>query len=129
MDPREQKQSHASKRALFLTGLLMLSLLPMIAPGAVADEARDASITIQTSPANGLEVNPGEAGEYTVRVYNNGPVAVTLTLSTSEEATQECSQYTSTIQPIPGVVESNDFGETTMNISLSQTAEGTNPCD
>ena len=73
MDPREQKQSHASKRALFLTGLLMLSLLPMIAPGAVADEARDASITIQTSPANGLEVNPGEAGEYTVRVYNNGP--------------------------------------------------------
>ena len=105
----------------------MLSLLPMVAPGVVADGARDASITIQTSPANGLEVNPGEAGEYTVRVYNNGPVAVTLTLSTSEEATQECSQYTSTIQPIPGVVESNDFGETTMNISLSQTAEGS--CD
>ena len=127
MDPREKKQSHASKRALFLTGLLMLSLLPMVAPGAVADEARDASITIQTSPANGLEVNPGESGEYTVRIYNNGPEAITVQLSTSEEATQECGQYTSNIQQIPGVIESGDFGETAMNISLTQTAEGS--CD
>ena len=127
MDPREKIQSHASRRALFLTGLLLLSMLPMVAPGVAADEARDASITIQTSPANGLEVNPGEAGEYTVRIYNNGPEPITLQLSTSEEATQECSQYTSSIIQIPGVVESNDFGETTMNISLTQTAEGS--CD
>ena len=127
MDPREKIQSHASRRAFFLTGLLLLSILPMVAPGVVADEARDASITIQTSPANGLEVNPGESGEYTVRVYNNGPEPITLQLSTSEEATQECGQYTSNIQQIPGVVESNDFGETTMNISLTQTAEGS--CD
>ena len=127
MDPRGRKYRHASKRALFLSGLLLLSILPMVAPTVLADEGRDANITIQTSPANGLEVNPGEAGEYTVRIYNNGPVAVTLSLSTSEEATQECSQYTSSIQPIPGVVESGDYGETTMNISLTQTAEGS--CD
>ena len=127
MDPREKIQSHASRRALFLTGLLLLSMLPMVAPGVAADEARDASITIQTSPANGLEVNPGEAGEYTVRIYNNGPEPITLQISTSEEATQECGQYTSSIIQIPGVVESNDFGETTMNISLTQTAEGS--CD
>lgn len=127
MDPREPNFSHDSKRAFFLVGLLLFSLAPMVAPTALADGARDASISIQTSPSNGLEVNPGEAGEYTVRVYNNGPTAVTLQLSTSEEATQECGQYSSSIQQIPGVVESGDFGETTMNITLTQAAEGT--CD
>ena len=91
MDPRETNNAHASKRAFFLVGLLLLSVMPIFAPTAGADGGRDASITIQTSPANGLEVNPGEAGEYTVRIYNNGPTAVTLTLSSSEEATQELS--------------------------------------
>ena len=127
MDPRETNNTHDLKRAYFLVGLLLFSILPMMAPGVAADGARDASITIQTDPANGLEVNPGEAGEYTVRVYNNGPEAITLSLSTSEEATQECGSYTSTIQQIPGVVESNDYGETTMSVSLTQAAEGT--CD
>ncbi len=127
MDPRETNNAHASKRAYFLVGLLLLSVMPMFAPSVSADGARDASITIQTSPANGLEVNPGEAGEYTVRVFNNGPTAVTLTLSSSEEATQECGAYSSNIQQIPGVVESGDYGETTMNVSLTQNAEGS--CD
>ena len=127
MDPRETNNAHDLKRAYFLVGLLLLSILPMVAPSVAADGARDASISIQTDPANGLEVNPGEAGEYTVRVYNNGPEAITLSLSTSEEATQECGSYTSTIQQIPGVVESNDYGETTMNVSLNQAAEGS--CD
>ena len=127
MDPRESNNAHASKRAIFLVGLLLVSVLPLFAPSAGADGGRDASITIQTSPANGLEVNPGEAGEYTVRIYNNGPTAVTLTLSSSEEATQECGAYSSNIQQIPGVVESGDYGETTMNVTLTQNAEGT--CD
>ncbi|MBP04843.1 MAG: hypothetical protein CMA72_08695 [Euryarchaeota archaeon] len=127
MDPREPNNSHDSKRALFLVGLLLLSVVPMMTPGVLADGARDASISIQTSPSNGLEVNPGESGEYTIRVYNNGPTAVTIQLSTSEEATQECGQYSSSVQQIPGVVESGDFGETTMNITLTQAAEGT--CD
>jgi len=84
MDPRETNKTHDSKRAYFLVGLLLLSVLPMFTPGVAADGARDASISIQTTPANGLEVNPGEAGEYTVRIYNNGPEAITLQLSTSE---------------------------------------------
>jgi uncharacterized membrane protein len=127
MDPRETNKSHASKRAYLLVGLLLLSIVPMFTPGVAADGARDASITIQTSPANGLEVNPGEAGEYTVRVYNNGPETVTLQLSTSEEGTQECTAYTSNIQPISEAVESGSFGETTMSVSLTQNAEGS--CD
>ena len=127
MDPRETNNAHASKRAIFLVGLLLLSVVPMFAPSVLADEGRDASITIQTSPSNGLEVNPGEAGEYTVRIYNNGPTAVTISLSSSEEATQECGAYSSNIQQIPGVIESNDYGETTMNVTLTQTAEGS--CD
>ncbi|MEZ8000877.1 MAG: hypothetical protein QMC58_01395, partial [Candidatus Poseidoniaceae archaeon] len=127
MDPRETNKSHASKRAYLLVGLLLLSIVPMFTPGVAADGARDASITIQTSPANGLEVNPGEAGEYTVRVYNNGPETVTLQLSTSEEGTQECTAYTSTIQQISEAVDSGSYGETTMTVSLTQNAEGS--CD
>jgi len=127
MDPREINKMHDSTRAYFLVGLLLLSILPMFTPGVAADGARDASITIQTSPANGLEVNPGEAGEYTVRIYNNGPETITLQLSTSEEGTQECTAYTSNIQPISEAVESGSFGETTMSVSLTQNAEGS--CD
>ena len=127
MDPRETNNAHATKRAYFLVGLLLLSVLPMFSLNAGADGGRDASISVQTSPANGLEVNPGEAGEYTVRIYNNGPTAVSMTLSSSEEATQECGAYSSNIQQIPGVVEPGEYGETTMNVSLTQNAEGS--CD
>jgi len=127
MNPRETNTTHDSKRAYFLVGLLLFSILPMFTAGVTADGARDATITIQTMPANGLEVNPGESGEYTVRVYNQGPEAITLTLSTSEEATTECGSYSSTIQPISEAVESNDYGETTMSVSLTQNAEGS--CD
>ena len=127
MDPRETNKSHASKRAYLLVGLLLLSIVPMFTLGVAADGARDASISIQTTPANGLEVNPGEAGEYTVRVYNSGPETVTLQLSTSEEGTQECTAYTSTIQQISEAVESGSYGETTMSVSLTQNAEGS--CD
>jgi uncharacterized membrane protein len=108
-------------------GLLLLSVLPLLAPNAAADGARDASISIQTSPANGLEVNPGESGEYTVRIYNTGSIAVTVSLSTSEEASQECGAYSSTITQIPGVIESGDYEEASMNVTLTQNAEGT--CD
>ena len=127
MDPRETDNTHDLKRAYFLVGLLLLSILPMVTPGVAADGARDATITIQTTPGNGLEVNPGESGEYTVRVYNQGPESITLSLSSSEEGTPECGSYTSSIQQIPGVIESNDYGETTMTVTLTQNAEGT--CD
>lgn len=127
MDPRQESTKHASRRALFLVGLLMLSVVPTLAPIVSADEARDASITIQTSPPNGQDVNPGESGEYTVRIYNTGSNPITVSLSTNEEQTQECGAYSSTIIQIPGPIESGDYGETTMNVTLTTTAEGS--CD
>ena len=127
MDPRQESSKHASHRALLLVGLLLLSVVPTLAPVASADGARDASIFIQTSPANGQEVNPGESGEYTVRVYNQGSTPITVSLSSTEEQTQECGAYSSSIVQIPGPIESGDYGETTMNVTLTQTAEGS--CD
>jgi len=127
MDPRRESTKHASRCALFIVGLMMLSVIPTLAPIVSADEARDASITIQTSPANGQEVNPGESGEYTVRIYNTGSNPVTVSLSTNEEQTQECGAYSSTIVQIPGPIDSGDYGETSMNVTLTTTAEGS--CD
>lgn len=127
MDPRRKSSKHASHRALLLVGLLLLSVVPTLAPVASADGARDASIFISTSPANGLEVNPGESGEYTVRVYNQGSTPITVSLSSTEEQTQECGAYSSNIAQIPGPIEPGDYGETTMNVTLTQTAEGS--CD
>ena len=127
MDPRQETTKHASSRALFLVGLLMLSVIPALATPVAADGARDASITIQTSPSNGLEVNPGESGEYTVRIYNTGSNPITVSLSTNEEQTQECGAYSSTIVQIPGPIEAGQYEETTMTVTLTTTAEGT--CD
>ena len=56
--------------AVFLISLMVFSMLPLVAPIASADGARDASIQATVSPT-AQTINPGEAGEYTVRVYNS----------------------------------------------------------
>lgn len=117
--------SSSKIRAVALMVLLLTSVLPLFASPVVAD-GRDASITVQAIPTS-LEVNPGEAGEYTIRVYNTGSDPITVSLSTNEEATQECNAYNSVIQQISGQIESNSYEETTLNVSLTQVAEGS--CD
>lgn len=112
-------------RPVALVLLLLLSTMPLLAPPAAAD-GRDASIVLTVSPAS-LTVNPGESGEYTVRVYNTGSNPVTVQLSATEEQTEECNQYSSVITQIPGAIDAGNYEETTMNVTLTQVAEGT--CD
>ena len=102
---------------------MVFSMAPLVAPMASADEARDASIQVTVSPS-AQTINPGEAGEYTVRVYNSGSNPVTVQLSTAEGQDQDCSAYTSTITQIPGAIESGSYEEATMNVTLAQNAEG-----
>ena len=109
--------------AIFLISLMVFSMAPLVAPMASADEARDASIQVTVSPS-AQTINPGEAGEYTVRVYNSGSNPVTVQLSTAEGQEQDCSAYTSTITQIPGAIESGSYEEATMNVTLAQNAEG-----
>ena len=117
---------NASRRTAILLVLVMCgALLPLSAPVVSAD-GRDASILVTAIPT-ALEVNPGEAGEYTIRVRNTGSNPVTVSLATSEEATQECNAYTSSITQIPGPIDAGSYEEATMNITLTQTAEGS--CD
>ena len=116
----------ASRRTAILLVLVMCgALLPLTAP-VVAADGRDASILVTAIPT-ALEVNPGEAGEYTIRVRNTGSNPVTVSMATSEEATQECNAYTSSITQIPGPIDAGSYEEATMNITLTQTAEGS--CD
>ncbi len=98
-------------------------MVPVIAPLASADEARDANIQVTVTP-NAQTINPGESGEYTVRVYNSGSNPVTVQLSTAEGQDQDCSAYTSTITQIPGPIDSNSYEEASMNVTLAQNAEG-----
>ena len=98
-------------------------MLPLVAPLASADGARDANIQVTVTPS-AQTINPGEAGEYTVRVYNSGSNAVTVQLSSAEGQDQDCSAYTSTITQITGQIDAGSYEEASMNISLTQTAEG-----
>ena len=122
---REPSASLRHLRSVGLVLLMMLSTLPLMASPVVAD-GRDASIVLTISPAS-LVVNPGESGEYTVRVYNTGSNPVSVQLSAAEEQTQECNQYTSVITQFSGAIDAGTYEETTMNVTLSQVAEGT--CD
>ena len=97
-------------------------MAPVVAPLASADEARDANIQITVTP-NAQTINPGESGEYTVRVYNSGSNPVTVQLSTAEGQDQDCSAYTSTITQIPGPIDSGSYEEASMNVTLAQNAE------
>ena len=126
MDSRENKTRKQSKAAIFLMALLLFSMVPTVAPIASADGARDASITVTIMP-NGLEINPGESGEYTIRVRNTGSDPVTVQISSSEEGTTECGQYSSQASQISGPIDAGTYEETTMNVTLTQTAEAS--CD
>ena len=98
-------------------------MLPLVAPIASADGARDANIQVTVSPT-AQTINPGEAGEYTVRVYNSGSNPVTVQLSTAQGQEQDCSAYSSSITQIPGAIEAGSYEEATMNVTLAQNAEG-----
>ena len=118
-----QDFTRKKRLAILLVALMFLSMLPILAPLASADEARDANIQLTVSPS-AQTINPGEAGEYTVRVYNSGSNPVTVQLSTAEGQDQDCSAYTSTITQIPGTIDSGSYEEATMNVTLTQNAEG-----
>jgi len=126
MDSRENKTRKQSKAAIFLMALLIFSMLPIMAPAVSADGARDAAISVTISP-NGQDINPGESGEYTIRVRNTGSDPVTVQISSSEEGTAECGQYSSQASQISGQIDAGTFEETTMNVTLTQTAEAS--CD
>ena len=88
-----QQIKQKKRLAILLISLMMFSMLPLVAPLASADGARDASIQVTVTPS-AQTINPGEAGEYTVRVYNSGSNAVTVQLSSAEGQDQDCSAYT-----------------------------------
>ena len=114
---------HKKRLAFLLISVMVFSILPISAPVVSADEARDANIRVSVSPSE-QTINPGESGEYTVYVYNDGQNAITVQLSSSEGAEQDCAAYTSTITQIPGAIDAGSYGETTMTVTLTANAEG-----
>ncbi|MBL6734064.1 MAG: hypothetical protein ISP84_05935, partial [Candidatus Poseidonia sp.] len=63
--------TNTRRKATFIVAVMCLSLLPLVAPVATADGGRAISVQMTAIPT-ALEVNPGEGGEYTIRVRNNG---------------------------------------------------------
>ncbi len=114
---------HKKRLAFLLISVMVFSILPISAPIVSADEARDANIRVSVTPSE-QTINPGESGEYTVYVYNDGQNAITVQLSSSEGAEQDCAAYTSTITQIPGAIDAGSYGETTMTVTLTANAEG-----
>jgi len=113
------------RQAIFLVALMCTAFLPLMAP-AVSADGRDASITVTPIPT-ALEVNPGEAGEYIIRVRNTGSDPVTVSLSSAQEPGEDCNGYSSAVSQIPGPIDAGSYEEATLNVTLTQTAEGS--CD
>ena len=128
MVPRAAANDAARRKALFLVVLMCSALLPLMAPVATADGGRAASISVTGIPGS-LDVNPGESGEYTVRVRNTGSDPVTVQLSTSQEATEDCNGFSSSITQIPGQIDAGSYEEAGMNVSVAQTVEADTACD
>lgn len=123
MEPRREDKLRTQRRAsILLVSIMLFSLVPTLTSPALADDSgRDADITLSVTPS-AQTVNPGETAEYTVRVFNNGDNPVSVNLGASNA--QDCNGYSSTIGQIAQPIEANDYGETTLNVTLSQTAEG-----
>ena len=113
-----------SKGQARLSIFLIMTLLFSIMPYSVGTVEAEATISLSVTPG-AQTVDPGESAEYTVRVYNQGSESITVQLSAANAG--DCTGYNAQIGQIPGPVEAGDFGETTMNVTLAQNAEGS--CD
>jgi len=91
------------RRARTSALLLVLLLLTTSSPLALAAGGRALDIALFANPM-AQTVNPGENGTYTITVTNTGDDDMTVQLTTQEG--QDCQGFTSTIQQIPGVIES-----------------------
>ena len=125
MVPCATANNAARRQALFLVALMFTALLPLMAPAASADGGRAISVQLTAIPT-ALEVNPGEGGEYTIRVRNNGDNPITVQLSSANEG-GDCGAYASTVSQITGPIDTGSYEETTLNVTLTQNAEGS--CD
>jgi hypothetical protein len=123
MVPCASANDGSRRKALLMVALMCMAVLPLVAPVVAADGGRAISVQLTAIPTT-LEVNPGEAGDYTIRVRNNGANAVTVQLGTAEEAGGDCGNYASTITQITGAIDAGSYEEATMNITLTQAAEG-----
>ena len=121
---RGETVSRSNRTAFFLVSLMLVALLPMIATPVSAAP----SISLNVSPSS-QTVNPGDSGEYTVRVTNTGSDPVTVNLQASNEPGEDCNGFTSAIGQIPGQIDAGATEETTMNVTVGQTVEADTACD
>ncbi|DAC60899.1 MAG TPA: hypothetical protein D7I03_01450, partial [Candidatus Poseidoniales archaeon] len=121
---RGETVSRSNRAAFFLVSLMLVSMLPMIATPVSAAP----SINLYVTP-NSQTVNPGDSGEYTVRVTNTGSDPVTVNLQSSNEPGEDCNGFTSAIGQIPGQIDAGQTEETTMNVTVGQTVEADTACD
>ena len=121
---RGETASRSNRTAFFLVSLMLVALLPMIATPVSAAE----SVSVFISP-NSQTVNPGDSGEYTVVVRNDGDNPVTVSLQANNEPGEDCNGFTSTIGQISGQIEVGQSEETTMNVTVAQTVEADTACE
>ena len=126
MMPTASAYNASRRTALFLVFVMCVALFPLAAPGVSAD-GRAASISVTPIPT-AMDVNPGEAGEYTIRVRNTGSDPVTVQISSSQEATEDCNGFSSSVTQIAGQIDSGSYEEAAMNVSVAQTVEGGSSC-
>ena len=109
------------RRARTAALLLVLLLLTTSSPLALAAGGRALDIALFANPM-AQTVNPGENGTYIITVTNTGDDDMTVQLTTQEG--QDCQGFTSTIQQIPGVIESGNSETTDLSVQVASGAEG-----
>jgi len=109
------------RRARTSALLLVLLLLTTSSPLALAAGGRALDIALFANPM-AQTVNPGENGTYTITVTNTGDDDMTVQLTTQEG--QDCQGFTSTIQQIPGVIESGNSETTDLSVQVASGADG-----
>ncbi len=105
-----------------------LLVLVLIAPTVFAATSGRDPFAVEVYPAGASEkvVDPGETAEYTITVENTGDQTTTVSLTTSnDQGPNVCS---STIEPLPGPLESGASDDVTLSVNISATAEKDATC-
>ena len=115
-------------RAVFLTALLLLLLAAPFSAPTVAADGRDASVSLY-SDSMGKEASPGTPAEYTITVYNDGDVDITVQLSTQEE-TGGCQGWSSSIEQVQSQpIEPSSSEQVTLTVNVTEGEQTSDECD
>jgi len=125
--PTIMRRRTRSRTVLIAAMFLLLLATPFAAPTVAAD-GRDASVSLYTDSTS-KEASPGTPAEYTITVYNDGDVDISVQMSSQNDA-GGCQGWSSSIEQVQSQPISPSTSEqVTLTVNVTEGAQTSDDCE